>query len=45
MKYDCVAFRQIDQDISEFRFPAFYFDDNDNEGIKQAGINELNNLD
>lgn len=24
-KYDCVAFRQIDQDIGEFRFPAYYY--------------------
>ena len=23
--YDCVAFRQIDQDIGEFRFPAHYY--------------------
>lgn len=27
LKYDSVAFRQIDQDISDFKFPAFYFED------------------
>ena len=26
-KYDSVAFRQIDQDISDFKFPASYFEE------------------
>jgi hypothetical protein len=25
-KYDSIAFRQIDQDISDFKFPAYYYD-------------------
>jgi hypothetical protein len=25
-KYDCIAFKQIDQDISDFKFPANYYE-------------------
>ena len=31
-KYDSVAFRQIDQDISDFKFPAFYFEESLDQG-------------
>lgn len=26
-KYDSIAFRQVDQDISDFKFPAYYFEE------------------
>lgn len=26
-KMDCISFRQIDQDISDFKFPAYYFEE------------------
>ena len=36
-KYDCVAFRQIDQDISEFRFPAHYYEETTDQGSSMGG--------
>lgn len=37
LKYDCTAFRQIDQDILDFRFPASYYEETgaDNSQFKQ----------
>lgn len=36
-KYDSIAFRQIDQDISDFRFPAHYYEDSVDQNSSQAG--------
>jgi len=41
-KYDSVAFRQIDQDISDFKFPAYYFEESVDQGAQ--GAEHFNNM-
>ena len=33
-KYDSVAFKQIDQDIQDFKFTAFYFEEDEDQGTQ-----------
>ena len=36
-KFDSIAFRQIDQDISDFKFPAHYYEETSDQSSKMSG--------
>jgi len=42
-QYDCIAFRQIDQDINDFKFPASYFEATLDQSL-QSNMALFNNM-